>query len=182
MKINRHVNGGRARWLKVPVQSQAYRNWLIEADSLTARLQKRYADFFVKAVVVAKQKPFAEEARLMNIPVRQRVQIREVLLFGKGKPVVFAHSILPHKSLQGAWRGLGRLGNKPLGAVLFANPNVKRSPFTYKKLHLHHPLYQAAVEHLQQRPVFLWARRSVFSLSCANIMVVEIFLPELMNS
>lgn len=182
MKINRHVNGARARWLKVPVQSLAYRNWLIEADSLTARLQKRYTDFFVKAVVVAKQKPSAEEARLMYLAAHQRAQIREVLLFGKAKPVVFAHSILPYKSLRGGWRSLGKLGNKPLGAVLFANPNVKRSPFTYKRLYLNHPLYQAAVLHLQQRPTFLWARRSVFSLGCASIMVVEIFLPELMKS
>lgn len=182
MKINRHVNGARERWLKVAVQSQQYLSWLIEADSLTAQLQNRYTDFFVRAVRVVSQHPSHEEAKLLNVPTREHAQIREVLLFGKAKPVVFAHSVLPQKSLRGAWRSLGKLGNKPLGAVLFANPNVKRSPFSYKKLYAHHPLYRAAVQHLSEQPRFLWARRSIFSLSCANIMVVEIFLPELMQS
>ncbi len=182
MKINQHVNGSRARWLKMPVQSHPYRTWLIEADSLTARLQKRYADFKVQAVRVTAQKPSHEEASLLHIAARENAQIREVLLFGNARAVVFAHSVLPRKSLRGAWRSLGRLGNKPLGAVLFANPNVKRTPLAYKKLSFNHALYQAAVRHLSDRPEHLWARCSKFSLNCASIMVVEIFLPELIKS
>ncbi|MEK9825865.1 MAG: chorismate lyase [Methylotenera sp.] len=182
MKINQHVTGIRARWLKNPVQSHPYRTWLIEADSLTARLQKRYADFRVQAVRVSAQKPSHEEADLLHVAVRENAQIREVLLFGNAKAVVFAHSVLPYKSLRGAWRSLGRLGNKPLGAVLFANPNVKRTPLAYKKLSLNHSLYQAAIKHLSEKPDYLWARRSIFSLNCASIMVVEIFLPALIKS
>jgi len=182
VKINQHVTGSRARWLKIPVQSHPYRTWLIEADSLTARLQKRYVDFKVQAVRVAAQNPSHEEARLLNVAVRENAQLREVLLFGNAKAVVFAHSVLPYKSLRGAWRSLGRLGNKPLGAVLFANPNVKRTPLAYKKLSFHHALYQAAVRHSSEKPRFLWARRSIFSLNCASIMVIEIFLPALIKS
>ena len=182
MKINQHVTGSRARWLKKPVQSRPYRSWLIEADSLTTRLQKSYADFKVHPVRVSAQKPSHEEARLLNVAAREYAQIREVLLFGEAKAVVFAHSVLPYQSLRGAWRSLGRLGNKPLGAVLFANPNVKRTPLAYKKLSLNHSLYQAAIKHLSDKPEFLWARRSIFSLNCASIMVVEIFLPALIKS
>lgn len=182
MKINQHVTCSRARWLKIPLQSGRYRTWLIEADSLTARLQKRYKDFKVQAVRVSAQKPSYEEANLLHVAARENAQIREVLLFGNTKAVVFAHSVLPRKSLQGAWRGLGKLGNKPLGAVLFANPNVKRTPLTYKKLSFSHALYQAAIRHTSEQPEYLWARRSVFSLNCASIMVVEIFLPALIKS
>lgn len=182
MKINQHVTCSRARWFKNPLQSGRYRTWLTEADSLTARLQKRYRDFKVQAVRVTAHKPSQEEARLLNVVAREHAQIREVLLFGHGKPVVFAHSVLPCKSLRGAWRGLGKLGNKPLGAVLFANPNVKRTPLAYKKLSFSHVLYQSAIRHTSEKPEYLWARRSVFSLNCASIIVVEIFLPELMKS
>lgn len=104
-------------------------------------------------------------------------QIREVLLFGHGEPVVFAHSVLPRKSLSGEWRSLGRLGNKPLGAVLFASPKVKRTPLSYKKLTANHALYQAAMPYMAAKPQYLWARRSIFSLNCASIMVIEVFLP-----
>jgi chorismate--pyruvate lyase len=88
--------------------------------------------------------------------------------------------VLPRASLRGAWNGLGRLGNKPLGATLFANPKVKRTPLSYKKLTSNHALYQHAVQHLTDKPSYLWARRSIFSLSCANIMVTEVFLPQLL--
>ena len=93
---------------------------------------------------------------------------------------MFAHSVLPRGSLRGAWNGLGRLGNKPLGATLFANPKVKRTPLSYKKLTPNHALYQHAIQYLTQKPSYLWARRSIFSLNCANIMVTEVFLPQLL--
>lgn len=182
MKINKNFSCNRARWLKTPVCSRPYRSWLIESGSLTARLQQCYADFFVKPVSVSTNNPGNEETVLLNISSHETAQIRQVLLFGGTKPVVFAHSVLPRKSLRGAWRHLGKLGSKPLGAVLFANPNVKRTPFTFKKLSANHPLYQAAASYLTQKPDFLWARRSMFTLNCASIMVTEIFLPELIKS
>jgi len=88
---------------------------------------------------------------------------------------VFAHSVLPHKSLRGRWLALSRLGNKPLGATLFANPRVKRTALSYKKLSRHHALYKHAAKGLNDKPPYLWARRSVFSLNCANIMLTEVF-------
>ena len=99
---------------------------------------------------------------------------------GDNQPVVFAHSVLPRTSLRGAWNGLGRLGNQLLGATLFANPKVKRTPLSYKKLTPNHALYKHAAQHLTQKPSYLWARRSIFSLNCANIMVTEVFLPQLL--
>lgn len=182
MKINKNFSCHRANWLKKPVLSHQYRSWLIENGSLTARLQQCYADFFVKPVNVSVKKPVFEEAVLLNVSSHVDAQIREVLLFGNTRPLVFAHSVLPRKSLHGAWRDLGKLGSKPLGAVLFANTSVKRTPLTYKKLSANHALFQAAANHLAEKPDFLWARRSIFSLNCASIMVTEIFLPELIKT
>lgn len=117
----------------------------------------------------------------MQLTIGDAVLVREVLLYGNGLPVVFAQSVLPRKSLQGEWRRLGKLGNKPLGAVLFANPKVRRTPLSYKKLTPNHALYRNAIRHLTSRPDFLWARRSLFSLHCNHIMVTEVFLPCLMG-
>lgn len=181
MKINKIFSHTRHRWLKLPLSSRQYRRWLIEKGSLTARLQQRYADFYVQPVRVRYQRPTFEEAALLHMAANDRAQIREVLLYGDGRPVVFAHSVLPRKSLRGEWRGLGRLGNKPLGAVLFASPEVKRTPLSYKKLTANHALYQQAMRYLAGKPEYLWARRSIFSLNCASIMVVEVFLPDLIK-
>jgi len=179
VKINQIFSHSRQRWLNQPFASHQYHRWLIEKGSLTARLQKRYPDFYVKPLSAIDRKPVFEEAALLQMAVNDTAQIREVLLYGNGGPVVFAHSVLPRRSLQGEWRSLGRLGNKPLGAVLFANPKVKRTPLSYKKLTANHALYQAAKHFAAGRPEYLWARRSIFSLNCASIMVTEVFLPSL---
>ena len=155
--------------------------WLIDTGSLTARLQLRYSHFAVKPVSVKYAKPIMDEATLLHLPAHKAALIRQVLLMGNHQPVVFAHSVLPRASLRGAWNGLGRLGNKPLGATLFANPKVKRTPLSYKKLSPHHALYQHATAHLTIKPTHLWARRSIFSLNCARILVTEIFLPKLLE-
>ncbi len=171
----------RSNWLKKPLLSYAMQPWLIDSSSLTARLQKRYACFSVKPILIKYAKPLQDEATLLHLPVHKFALIREVLLMGDDHPVVFAHSVLPRASLRGAWNGLGRLGNKPLGATLFANPKVKRTPLEYKKLPRQHPISMRVAEHMQTSPKPLWARRSVFSLNCAKILVTEVFLPQLLT-
>lgn len=171
----------RFHWLNKPMMSGPYRPWLHDAGSLTARLQRRYNDFAVQPVLVAYAKPFFDEAASLSTASHKTALVREVMLMGGGQVVVFAHSVLPLASLRGAWNGLGGLGNKPLGATLFANPQVKRTPLSYKKLLHHHLLYQHATQHLQDKPAHLWARRSVFRLKRASMMVTEVFLPQLFN-
>ena len=179
VKIQQNRSQSRQRWLKKPILAKALQSWLIDNGSLTSRLQLRYSHFAVKPVVVKYAKPITDESALLHLPAHKTALIREVLLLGNSQSVVFAHSVLPRTSLRGAWNGLGRLGNKPLGATLFVNPKVKRTPLSYKRLSPHHKLYQHATAHLTIKPTHLWARRSIFSLNCARILVTEIFLPKL---
>jgi chorismate--pyruvate lyase len=185
MKIQKNLSSTRQRWLNKPIQANKLQQWLIDNGSLTARLQQHFSKFAVEPIAVKFAKPIQDEAVLLYLPSYKTVLIREVLLMGNNQPVVFAHSVLPRASLRGAWSGLCRLGNKPLGATLFANPKVKRTTLSYKKLTSNHVLYQHAIQHLTQKsvvknPSYLWARRSIFSLNCANIMVTEVFLPPLL--
>ena len=123
----------------------------------------------------------SDEFALLGLKASQHALIREVLLMGNNQPVVFAHSLLPRASLRGAWQGLGKLGNKPLGATLFTNPKVKRTPLEYKKLARHHPISMRVAGHLKTSPKALWARRSIFSINCAKILVTEVFLEQLLK-
>jgi chorismate--pyruvate lyase len=167
-------------WLKKPILSGDYHPWLIDKASLTKRLQQRHSDFAVKPILVDYAKPFYDEAALLALPAYQRALIREVFLMANSQALVFAHSVLPRKSLRGSWLGLRRLGTKPLGQTLFAAPQVRRMALRYKKLSPQHALYQRATKDVLHKPAYLWARRSVFSLNCANIMVTEVFLPQLL--
>ncbi len=179
MKIY-HQRQKRHGWLKRPICTPDIRPWLIDDGSLTARLKARYADFSVQPVVLEYAKAFRDEAEKLGPKAYQTALIREVLLMGNGQPAVFAHSVLPRASLRGQWRILGKLGSKPLGEALFANPRVKRTALEYKKLSACSPISMRVPEHIQIKGAVLWARRSLFKLGRAKILVTEVFLPHIL--
>lgn len=161
------------------MNSGPFRSWLQESGSLTRRLQLASASFAVKRMP-SSRRPLPEEALLLKLRPKQVALVREVLLCCDAIPTVFAHSVLPFESLRGRWQGLGQLGNKPLGAALFSDPRVKRTQLEFNKLAPHHPLYKVAESHLEPMTGELWARRSVFFLDGASILVTEVFLPQVL--
>lgn len=179
MKLPIRLQHRKSNWLTKPLNSGNLRFWLIDNGSLTARLKARYTDFSVQPVSLKHAKALTDEPVLLGLKTSQHALIRDVVLMGNNQPVVFAHSVLPYASLRGAWRGLGRLGNKPLGAALFANSKIKRTPLEYKKLSRHHPISMRVAGHVPNTSKVLWARRSVFQLNCAKILVTEVFLEQL---
>jgi chorismate--pyruvate lyase len=94
---------------------------------------------------------------------------------------VFAHSVTQLASLSGTWRGLARLGARPLGAALFANPRVRRRPLGFRKLGPRDELHTRACAATGRRLPALWARRSLFVLGKSPILVTEIFLPGILD-
>lgn len=183
MKNSDQLISLRQSWLKKPISSSVYRPWLLSDDSLTHLLQRHFPDFSVQLLTMQMDKPLMGEFARMRLSSREPVLVREVHLSGKSQPVVFAHSVLPRRHLRGAWLGLRLLRNKPLGASLFSNPKVCRASMEFKKLSPHHRLFQLASAHLQQQhqPDVLWARRSIFMLNHARIMVTEVFLPHVLT-
>ena len=158
-----------------------YRPWLVDRGSLTHRIQARCSSFSVRGLRLATGKPGRDEAACVQLNPRKQALLREVHLYCGETPVVFAHSVIPLAGLRGPWRGLSRLGNKPLGAALFSNPKIQREPLQFKKLNRRHELYRRACLILRQRPAHLWARRSIFVLRHCPILVTEVFLPGILE-
>lgn len=165
-------------WHPAPVCAPVdIRWWLRHRDSLTRLLQAHSDHFRVEPVFQALAAACIDELAIMNLRWGVRALVREVYLHCDDVPVVFAHSVVKSAHLQGAWRGLGRLGNQSLGTMLFTNPLIHRTPFEYKQLKPHHPLFARACEQLSDRPMSLWARRSLFTLQDQPLLVTEVFLP-----
>lgn len=122
-------------------------------------------------------RPCVSESRALNIPPQQRALMRQVLLFSGDVPVVFARTVIPVSTLTGAQRRLAYLGEKPLGAFLFADPQMTRAPMEVASLIHGQALYNSAVEHMDVVPEYVWGRRSVFCLGRKPLLVNEIFLP-----
>lgn len=148
-----------------------WRHWLLEKGSLTQRLiDASDGDFRVELVFQGWSHPRRSEALALGIHPRQRVLIREVRLIGRGRTWVHARSIIPASTLTGPQRRLRYLGERPLGAVLFRDPAMRRGPIETCLL----------PRHLLTRR--LWARRSVFYLDGKPLLVSEVFLPALLET
>lgn len=159
----------------------ATRSWLTDPGSLTRRIMAQCPQFSVRHLRQHSGRADCAEAAICGLTGSPRAMLREVFLYCGDTPVVFAHSVLPFNSLRGAWSNLGKLGNRPLGAALFANPCVRRAPLQYKRLGSRHFLYQRACMRLERPPPHLWARRSLFALHGRRILVIEVFLPALLE-
>ena len=64
-----------------------------------------------------------------------------------------------------------------LGAVLFADPCMRRGVLQISELSSEHPMFAQATGRLKRKPKRIWGRRSVFYLGDKPLLVNEIFLP-----
>lgn len=112
----------------------------------------------------------------MNLREHELAIIREVLLNNAETPLVFAHSVVARRDLNGVWRGLSQLGTRPLAEMLFHDPSVTRLPMEYKKLDRRHPLFRRARDIVPFEANEIWARRSVFLKTGRPLLVTEVFL------
>jgi len=169
-------------WRHKPVLSDALQAWLFSRDSLTQRLKNRCQQTFqVEVLAEAWQYPLLSEAQALNIPLREYVRIRHVYLYCDHQPWVFARTVIPRQTLTGQYRRLARLGNLPLGAILFSNHRFLRSELQVAQLKPAHLLYHFAQQQQHLSDKFLWARRSIFNLTGKSLLVNEIFLPEMLK-
>lgn len=153
--------------------------WLRDSGSLTQRIMQHCKHFAVHSVRSGMARIALDESATLGIAPQQLAWSREVFLYADDQPVIFAHSAC--KELRGAWQILRQLGNRPLGALLFSHPQIIRQPLHYKTLRAHHPLYRRAASVLSDPPGRLWARRSLFYLQGAPLLVTEVFLPEILK-
>jgi chorismate--pyruvate lyase len=61
--------------------------------------------------------------------------------------------------------------------MLFADPTMQRGELQLARLTDRDKLHSIVVQHLDQSPVVMWGRRSVFTLARKPLLVSEIFLP-----
>jgi len=158
----------------------ALRDWLLDRGSLTHRMvQNCPGKFRVEVRRQAWEHPLPGERHLLGLRRGAVTLVREVELRCAERSWVFARTLIPPATLRGNGRRLARLGERPLGAVLFADPGVRRDRVEVALLMPHHRLFQRAVADILPKPSMLWARRTLFRMENRQLLVNEIFLPEI---
>lgn len=174
------MRDARQSWFDHPhAMPRSLRDWLRDRGSLTARLKAHCGRFGVVPLATGLAQPNLDEYTLLKMRVGTLAYVREVLLLCDDVPVVFAHSVLPCRSLAGPWHGIARLGSRPLGEALFNDHRIERRSLAFRTLRPGHPLLQALARHRSVQHTTLHARRSVFCLARQPLLVTEVFLPEI---
>lgn len=152
------------------------RSWLEEPASLTARLRRTAGlGFGVKLMRQNLATPFAGEALLLEQAYSRLALVREVLLYAEQGPLVLARTVMPEHSLRGRHCGLARLGNRPLGEVLFAQRGLRRTVLQLACLRPQD--WQRTIQTTHQIEQPIWGRRSLYEIDRVSLIVCEFFLP-----
>lgn len=120
------------------------------------------------------------EYQLLKIRNRSVALVREVEIKGHGKPWMLARAVFPLSTLTGKTKFLlKQLDDRPLGELLFQDPNLMRSEFELSLLDLATCEYPFVREYAKKIKGLQWGRRSIFWYHQKPILLTEIFLPAL---
>ena len=125
------------------------------------------------------QVPSCDEQQVLKLKSRQLAIIRQVKLLCDDEALVYARTVIPVSTLCGKQRIYANLGNRPLGAMLFADSSMRREQIMVSKLSASDVLHQrTGVTNKEE----VWGRRSVFYVSEKPLLVSEYFLPALFTA
>ena len=174
----------RLRWRRreqdlISKASAEFQCWLYDDSSLTAKIINACGgNFRVEVLSERRTTPTPDEIQALGLRYRSHAIIRQVLLYCDDTPWVYARSVIPMTTLIGPLRRLSKLGNKPLGAILFSNKRIIRSHMEITGLNPEHPCYRWT-QHAGNE--LIPGRRSIFSLYKKNVLVSEFFLPNIVG-
>lgn len=174
---------GEPRWRPVSAVSQCclppgLAAWLLDSSSLTQRLQQSSRnEFRVQVLKQGWRRPMENERQALGMRRGALAWVRQVHLLCDGQAWVFARTVIPAATLHGGQRRLARLGERPLGAMLFADRSVRRGPMEIAVIPTGSHLHRIALG--GRRKTQIWGRRSLFYYGTRPLLVSEIFLPAL---
>ena len=136
-------------------------DWLKEDGSITSRISS-HAEF--KLEILNDDIGVAEDEEYIALEIPpEEVRIREVILFGDLAPLVYARSIIPELTALKGYPGLGTIGSKPLGDLLFQSELFVKTRREFAQ-------FQSS-----SKEVF-WGRRTHYLVRGYPLSVMEVFL------
>tara|TARA_B100000214_G_scaffold363423_1_gene328906 strand:+ start:453 stop:944 length:492 start_codon:yes stop_codon:yes gene_type:complete len=157
-RINKWLNGSE---LEVALNDQKILSWLNEEGSITERISS-VAKFKLK--VLNDDIGIAEDEEYRSLEINfDEARIREVILYGDILPIVYARSIIPNLTEVNGFPGLGKIGSKPLGDLLFNSKLFDKTRREYSKF-----------KNLDGGVI--WGRRTFYLVKDYPLSVMEVFL------
>ncbi|MEE8387516.1 MAG: chorismate lyase [Acidiferrobacterales bacterium] len=152
-------------------------HWLLDRASLTQRIISACdGPFRVRVLSQHWARPMSNEAKTLGMRRSGHALVRQVQLLCNDVPWVYARTVIPRHTLTGRQRRLAHLKSRSLGAMLFADPSMRRGELQLVRLTARDKLHSIIAQHIDKPSAVMWGRRSVFTLSNKPLLVSEIFL------
>ena len=136
-------------------------SWLSESGPITNRI-KLSQEFELELLNDDIDEISKEEELFLN-SVSKTFRVRRVILLGNNAPVVYAKSVIPSSTIENGLSSLGKIGNAPLGDILF-------TPGVFTKLEM------VCASFLSKEKNVYWGRKIKYSVNSEPISVMEVFL------
>jgi chorismate--pyruvate lyase len=128
------------------------------------------------------ERPLLDESTALGMHPNDLAWVRCVLLQCADQNWIYARTVIPNLTAESPWGALQKLGNKPLGDVLFELPSIQRTPFEFTSQALTTWPYLSKQLEPDESQGKGYARRSIFTQKGAPLLLTEVFLPGLVES
>jgi len=157
------------------------RDWAALETSMTARVGKvGGCDITVDVLRQARGPLHTDERGFFDAPPAANGVVREVCLKAGAEPLLVARTVFTSRRLEDH-PTIRKLGNHALGTLLFADGKPPHTARQVIQLDQSSPLWALVRQRHAPVRANYWARRTLFWLFDAPLLVTEIFLPELLN-
>ena len=147
--------------LKTHLKKQNILEWLNEEGSITAKIS---SDSKFKLEILSDDLGIAEDEEYLALDIAsEEVRIREVVLYGDLVPLVYARSIIPNLTSSKGYPGLGTIGSKPLGDLLFQSELFIKTRREFAQFET-------------SSGEVIWGRRTHYLIQGYPLSVMEVFL------
>ena len=136
-------------------------SWLSESGPITNRI--KLSQKFVLELLNDEIDEISKEEELFLNSFSETFRVRRVILLGNNTPVVYAKSVIPSSTIENGLSSLGKIGNAPLGDILF-------TPGVFTKLEM------VCASFLSKEKNVYWGRKIKYSVNSEPISVMEVFL------
>ena len=136
-------------------------SWLSESGPITNRI--KLSQKFELELLNDEIDEISKEEKLFLNTVSETFRVRRDILLGNNTPVVYAKSVIPSSTIENGLSSLGKIGNAPLGDILF-------TPGIFTKLEM------VCASFLSKEKNVYWGRKIKYSVNSEPISVMEVFL------
>jgi len=146
--------------VKDEIKDEIIASWLLEKGPITKRI-KNNGTFQLNLIQDKLSEISADDKKFINTK-SEEIKKREVMLLCNDLPIVFAQTIIPVETIEKGFDGLGNLGTKPLGDILFEKGIFIKDRIVYASFGDDKSTY--------------WGRKAKYSVKGFKFSLMEIFL------